>query len=187
VGYESLRDWVKALDRAGELKRVKAEVSTELEMAEIADRAAKSGKGTKNAGGPALLFENVAGYKGAQVLMNQFGSERRMRMALEVETLDEIAKRIEVLLHPQAPTGLMDKLKMLPMLAEVGGLFPKVVERKNAPCKEVILRGDDVDVLKFPVLKTWPGDGGRFITLPCVVTRDPKSGKRNVGMYRTVP
>ena len=184
LGYESLRDWVKALDRAGELKRVKAEVSTELEMAEIADRAAKSGKGTKKAGGPALLFENVAGYKGAQVLMNQFGSERRMRMALEVETLDEIAKRIEVLLHPQAPTGLMDKLKMLPMLAEVGGLFPKVVDRKNAPCKEVILRGDDVDVLKFPVLKTWPGDGGRFITLPCVVTRDPKSGKRNVGMYR---
>jgi len=184
LGYESLRDWVKALDRAGELKRVKAEVSTELEMAEIADRAAKSGKGTKKAGGPALLFENVAGYKGAQVLMNQFGSERRMRMALEVETLDEIAKRIEVLLHPQAPTGLMDKLKMLPMLAEVGGLFPKVVDRKNAPCKEVILLGDDVDVLKFPVLKTWPGDGGRFITLPCVVTRDPKSGKRNVGMYR---
>jgi len=184
LGYESLRDWVKALDRAGELKRVKAEVSTELEMAEIADRAAKSGKGTKKAGGPALLFENVAGYKGAQVLMNQFGSERRMRMALEVETLDEIAKRIEVLLHPQAPTGLMDKLTMLPMLAEVGGLFPKVVDRKNAPCKEVILLGDDVDVLKFPVLKTWPGDGGRFITLPCVVTRDPKSGKRNVGMYR---
>jgi len=184
VGYESLRDWVKALDRAGELKRVKAEVSTELEMAEIADRAAKSGKGTKSAGGPALLFENVAGYPGARVLMNQFGSTRRMLMALEVETLDEIAKRIEVLLHPVAPTGLMDKLKMLPMLAEVGGLFPKVVDKKNAPCKEVILHGDDVDVLKFPVLKTWPGDGGRFITLPCVVTRDPKSGKRNVGMYR---
>jgi 4-hydroxy-3-polyprenylbenzoate decarboxylase len=184
VGYESLRDWVKALERAGELKRIAAEVSPVLEMAEIADRAAKSGKGTKSAGGPALLFENVAGYKGARVLMNQFGSERRMRMALEVETLDEIAKRIEVLLHPTPPTGLMDKLKMLPMLAEVGGLFPKVVDKKNAPCKEVVLLGDDVDVLKFPVLQTWPGDGGRFITLPCVVTRDPKSGKRNVGMYR---
>ncbi len=184
MGYESLRDWMKALDKAGELKRVKAEVSPVLEMAEIADRAAKSGKGTKDAGGPALLFENVTGYKGARVLMNQFGSERRMRMALEVEMLDEIAKRIEVLLHPQAPVGLMDKLKMLPMLAEVGSFFPKVVGKKDAPCKEVILLGDDVDVLKFPVLTTWPGDGGPFITLPCVHTKDPKTGKRNVGMYR---
>jgi 4-hydroxy-3-polyprenylbenzoate decarboxylase len=175
---------LKALEKAGELKRVKAEVSPVLEMAEIADRAAKSGKGTAKAGGPALLFENVTGYKGAQVLMNQFGSERRMRMALEVESLDEIAKRIETLLHPVAPVGLMDKLKMLPMLAEIGGFFPKTIEGKRAPCKDVILRGDDVDVLKFPVLQTWPQDGGRFITLPCVVTRDPRSGKRNVGMYR---
>jgi 4-hydroxy-3-polyprenylbenzoate decarboxylase len=178
---------VKALDKAGELKRVTAEVSPILEMAEIADRAAKSGKhgkGTAKAGGPALLFENVAGYPGQRVLMNQFGSERRMRMALEVESLDDVAKRIEVLIHPVAPVGMLDKIKMLPMLAEVGGFFPKTVSAKNAPCKEVILRGDDVDVLKFPVLKTWPEDGGRYITLPCVVTRDPKSGKRNVGMYR---
>jgi 4-hydroxy-3-polyprenylbenzoate decarboxylase len=184
VAYESLRDWVKALEKAGELKRVKAEVSPVLEMAEIADRAAKSGKATAAAGGPALLFENVKGYPGARVLMNQFGSTQRMLMALEVEQLDEIAKRIEVLLHPQVPTGLMDKLKMLPMLAEVGSLFPKVIDKKHAPCKQVVLRGDDVDVLKFPVLQTWPGDGGRFITLPCVVTRDPRNGKRNVGMYR---
>ncbi|MDQ2926310.1 MAG: UbiD family decarboxylase [Acidobacteriota bacterium] len=187
MGYESIRDWVKALEKAGELKRVTASVSPVLEMAEIADRAAKSGKGTKHAGGPALLFENVTGYKGARVLMNQFGSERRMRMALEVESLDDVAKRIDLLLHPPAPTSFMDKLKMLPMLAEVGGFFPKRLEgkdAKNAPCKEVILRGDEIDVLKFPVLQTWPQDGGRFITLPCVVTRDPKSGKRNVGMYR---
>jgi 4-hydroxy-3-polyprenylbenzoate decarboxylase len=184
LGYESLRDWLKALDRAGELTRVKAEVSPILEMAELADRASKSGKGTAKAGGPALLFENVTGYKGTQVLMNQFGSERRMKMALEVDNLNDIAKRIETLLHPVAPAGFMDKLKMLPMLAEVGGFFPKRIEAKNAPCKEVILRGEDVDVLKFPVLQTWPQDGGRFITLPCVVTRDPRSGKRNVGMYR---
>ena len=91
MAYESLREWVKALERAGELKRVEAEVSPVLEMAEIADRAAKSGKGTKHAGGPALLFENVAGYKGARVLMNQFGSEKRMKMALEVDSLEEIA------------------------------------------------------------------------------------------------
>jgi 4-hydroxy-3-polyprenylbenzoate decarboxylase len=184
VGYESLRDWLKALDKAGELKRITAEVSPILEMAEIADRAAKSGKGTARAGGPALLFENVTGYKGARVLMNQFGSERRMRLALEVGSLDDIAKRIETLLHPVAPTGIMDKLKLLPMLAEVGSFFPKTIDAKKAPCKEVILRGDDIDVLKFPVLQTWPGDGGRFITLPCVVTRDPRSGKRNLGMYR---
>jgi 4-hydroxy-3-polyprenylbenzoate decarboxylase len=187
LGYESLRDWVRALEKAGELKRVSAEVSPLLEMAEIADRAAKSRKGTANAGGPALLFENVKGYKGARVLMNQFGSERRMRLALDVASLDEVAKRIETLLHPVAPVGLLDKLKMLPMLAEVGGFFPRRLEgsaARNAPCKEVVLRGADVDVLKFPVLQTWPEDGGRFITLPCVVTRDPRSGKRNVGMYR---
>jgi 4-hydroxy-3-polyprenylbenzoate decarboxylase len=175
---------LKALDKAGELKRVTAEVSPILEMAEIADRAAKSGKGTTKAGGPALLFENITGHKGARVLMNQFGSERRMRLALEVDSLDEVAKRIETLLHPVAPVGLMDKLKMLPMLAEVGGFFPKIVDARKAPCKEVVLRGVDIDLLKFPILQTWPGDGGRFITLPCVTTRDPKSGKRNVGMYR---
>ena len=184
MAYESLRDWLKALDKAGELKRVTAEVSPILEMAEIADRASKSGRGTAKAGGPALLFENVAGYPGAKVLMNQFGSERRMRLALEVDSLDDVAKRIETLIHPVAPVGMMDKLKMLPMLAEVGGYFPKTIAAKHAPCKEVILRGGDVDVLKFPVLQTWPEDGGRFITLPCVTTRDPKSGKRNVGMYR---
>jgi 4-hydroxy-3-polyprenylbenzoate decarboxylase len=189
VGYESLRDWIKALDKAGELKRVTAEVSPILEMAEIADRASKAGKGTVHAGGPALLFENVTGYKGAQVLMNQFGSERRMRLALEVDSLDDVAKRIETLLHPVAPTGIMDKLKLLPMLAEVGSFFPKTIDAKKAPCKEVILRGDDIDVLKFPVLQTWPQDGGRFITLPCVTTRDPRpsenqAGKRNLGMYR---
>ena len=184
MAYESLRDWVKALERAGELKRVKAEVSPVLEMAAIADRASKSGKGTKDAGGPALLFENVRGYKGARVLMNQFGSERRMRLAMEVGSLDEIAKRIETLMHPVAPTSLMDKLKMLPKLAEVGSFFPKVVAAKDAPCKEVVLLGDAVDLLKLPVLTTWPGDGGPFITLPCVNTKDPVTGKRNVGMYR---
>ena len=184
MGYESLRDWIKALDKAGELKRITAEVSPILEMAEIADRAAKSGKGTAKAGGPALLFENVTGYKGAQVLMNQFGSERRMRLALEVDSLDDIAKRIETLLRPVVPTGILDKLKLLPMLAEVGSFFPKTIDARKAPCKEVILHGDEIDVLKFPVLQTWPQDGGRFITLPCVTTRDPKSGKRNLGMYR---
>ena len=184
VAYEGLRDWMEALDRAGELKRVKAAVSPELEMAEVGDRAAKSGKGTPQAGGPALLFENVTGHKGARVLMNQFGSARRMKLALGVTSLDEVASRIETLLHPVPPTSFLDKLKMLPKLAEVGGFFPKVINRSDAPCKQVVLKGADVDVLKFPVLKTWPGDGGPFITLPNVITRDPRTGKRNVGMYR---
>jgi 4-hydroxy-3-polyprenylbenzoate decarboxylase len=184
VAYESLREWIAALQKAGELKRITAEVSPILEMAEIADRASKLGKGTDRAGGPALLFENVIGYKGAQVLMNQFGSERRMRLALEVDSLDDIARRIETLLRPTIPTGIMDKLKLLPMLNEVGGFFPKTIDPKKAPCKEVIRYGDDIDILKFPILQTWPQDGGRFITLPCVTTRDPKSGKRNLGMYR---
>ena len=184
MAYNDLRDWIKQLEKAGELKRITAEVSTDLEMAEIADRTAKLGRGTPNAGGPALLFENVKGHPGARVLMNQFGSERRMRLALETDSLDAIADRIRSLIKPQTPTSFMDKLKLLPTLAEVGNFFPKVISAKDAPCKQVIHRGEDVDLLKLPILKTWPQDGGPFITLPCVVTRDPKSGKRNVGMYR---
>ncbi|GAA3768542.1 UbiD family decarboxylase [Terriglobus aquaticus] len=184
MAYRDLREWIKALDKAGELKRVRAEVDPVLEMAEIADRAAKSGKGTPQAGGPALLFENVKGHPGARVLMNQFGSMRRMQLAMQVDSLDEIATRIESLLQPQMPSSLVDKLKMLPMLADLGKVFPKVINRNDAPCKEVIRKGADVDLTKLPILQTWPGDGGRFITLPLVMTRDSKSGKRNVGMYR---
>jgi 4-hydroxy-3-polyprenylbenzoate decarboxylase len=184
LAYNDLREWIKQLERAGELKRITAEVDPILEMAEIADRTAKLGRGTTKAGGPALLFENVKGYPGARVLMNQFGSERRMKLALETDSLDAIADRIRTLLKPETPTSLMDKLKMLPKLAEVGNFFPKVIAAKDAACKQVIHRGDDVNLLDLPILKTWPHDGGRFITLPCVLTRDPKSGKRNVGMYR---
>ena len=184
MAYNDLRDWIKQLEKAGELKRITAEVSPDLEMAEIADRTAKLGRGTPSAGGPALLFENVKGYPGARVLMNQFGSERRMRLALETDSLDAIADRIRSLIKPQTPTSFMDKLKLLPTLAEVGSFFPKVISAKDAPCKQVIHRGEDVNLLQLPILKTWPQDGGPFITLPCVVTRDPKSGKRNVGMYR---
>jgi 4-hydroxy-3-polyprenylbenzoate decarboxylase len=184
LAYNDLRDWIKQLEKVGELKRITAEVDPVLEMAEIADRTAKLGRGTAKAGGPALLFENVKGHPGARVLMNQFGSERRMKLALETDSLDAIADRIRTLIKPQIPTGFMDKLKMLPMLAEVGNFFPKVIAAKDAPCKQVIHRGDAVNLLDLPILKTWPQDGGRFITLPCVITRDSKSGKRNVGMYR---
>jgi 4-hydroxy-3-polyprenylbenzoate decarboxylase len=189
VAYTDLREWITKLDQAGELRRIREAVSPHLEMAEIADRTAKLHKGTPKAGGPALLFENVTGYPGAQVLMNQFGSERRMKLALETDSLDAIAGRIRTLIHPESPTSLLDKLKLLPKLAEVGNFFPKVIPAKDAPCKQVIHRsvedgGLGFDLLKLPILTTWPQDGGPFITLPCVVTRDPKSGKRNVGMYR---
>jgi len=189
VPYKDLREWIRALDKAGELRRIREPISPRLEMAEIADRAAKLGKGTAKAGGPALLFENVTGHPGATVLMNQFGSLRRMHLALETESLDAIADRIRVLLRPEVPTSLLDKIKLLPKLAEIGSFFPTVIDRKDAACKEVIHRsvqdgGKGIDLTKLPVLTTWPQDGGPFITLPCVVTRDPRTGKRNIGMYR---
>jgi 4-hydroxy-3-polyprenylbenzoate decarboxylase len=135
-------------------------------------------------GGPALLFENVKGHPGHKVLINQFGSERRMALALGVDRIDEIAERIHGLINLKPPAGgFLDKLKMLPQLAELGNVFPKTVNAKDAPCKEV-MRRDNFDLNFFPILKCWPHDGGRFITLPCVHTRDPRTGKRNIGMYR---
>ena len=180
--YDDLRQWIAALDRAGELKRIRAEVDPILEIAEIADRVSKgAAKAYGRPGGPALLFENVKGANGIPVLINQFGSERRMQMALGVDRLDEIAERIRQLLNMKSPEGFLEKLKMLPMLADMGKFFPKTVP--TGTCKEVIKK-KDFSLLDFPVLQCWPKDAGRFITLPCVITRDPKTGKRNVGMYR---
>jgi 4-hydroxy-3-polyprenylbenzoate decarboxylase len=181
LAYDDLRDWIKALDRAGELKRIRTEADPILEITEIADRVSKSRDKQGAVGGKVLLFENVKGYPGAKLLINQFGSERRMRMALEVDALDEVAERIRGFMDVKSPQGFLDKVKMLPMLAEMGKFFPKTVG--TGPCKEVIKR-DNFSLLDFPVLQCWPKDGGRFITLPCVITRDPKTGKRNVGMYR---
>ena len=209
MAYDDLRDWIKTLEKHGELRRIREEVSPELEITEITDRvskigsashpsskerskdgapnvAAKSGptKVSYAAGGPALLFENVKGHPGHKVLINQFGSERRMALALGVERIDEIAERIQGLMNLKPPAGgLLDKLKMLPQLAELGNIFPKTVAAKDAPCKEMIRR-EGFNLNYFPILKCWPHDGGRFITLPCVHTRDPRSGKRNIGMYR---
>jgi 4-hydroxy-3-polyprenylbenzoate decarboxylase len=182
LAYNDLREWIAALDRAGELKRIRAEVDPILELAEITDRVSKgAAKKYGRSGGPALLFENVKGANGMPVLINQFGSERRMQMALGVDRLDEIAERIRQLMNLKSPEGFMEKLKMLPMLADMGKLFPRTVQ--TGPCKEVIKK-DNFSLLDFPVLQCWPQDGGRFITLPCVITRDPRTGKRNVGMYR---
>src|SRR5438128_10165607 len=163
-----------ALERAGELKKIRTPVTPILEIAEITDRVSKTG-------GPALLFQNVEAHPGAQVLINQFGSARRMNLALEVDSLDQVADRIRHFMAVKSPQGFLDKVKMLPMLAEMGKFFPKTVS--TGPCKEVIKR-DNFSLLDFPILQCWPKDAGRFITIPCVVTRDPRTGKRNVGMYR---
>jgi len=193
LAYDDLRDWIKALDRAGELRRIRTEADPILEIAEITDRVSKSTsmdgrtpssvqrRATPRQGGSALLFENLKGYPGQKLLINQFGSARRMNLALEVDSLDEVAERIRGFLDVKSPQGFLDKVKMLPMLAEMGRFFPKTV--LTGPCKEVIQR-DNFSLLDFPILQCWPKDGGRFITLPCVITRDPKTGKRNVGMYR---
>ena len=186
MAYNDLREWIAALERAGELRRIKTEVDPVLEIAEITDRVSKgrfAGEGaraTLKPGGPALLFENPKG-SDIPVLINQFGSERRMRMALGVDSLDEVADRIRQFMDVKSPQGFLDKIKMLPMLAEMGKFFPKTVS--TGPCKEVI-RKSNFDLSHLPILKCWPQDADRFITLPCVVTRDPKTGKRNVGMYR---
>src|SRR5712664_2532597 len=163
-----------ALERAGEMKTIHTPVNPILEIAEITDCVSKTG-------GPALLFQNVEGHPGSQVLINQFGSARRMNLALEVDSLDQVADRIRHFMDVKSPQGFLDKVKMLPMLAEMGKFFPKTVS--TGACKEVIKR-DNLSLLDFPILQCWPKDAGRFITMPCVITRDPKSGKRNVGMYR---
>jgi len=176
MAYNDLREWIAALEKAGELKRVRAEVDPILEITEITDRVSKNALAS-----PALLFENVKGYAGSKVLINQFGSARRMNMALGVESLDEIAERLRMFMDVKSPQGLLDKIKMLPMLADLGKFFPKTVA--TGPCKEVIKK-EKFSLLDFPILQCWPKDAGRFITLPCVISRDPRTGKRNVGMYR---
>ena len=181
MAYDDLREWIAALDRAGELKKIQTEVDPILEIAEITDRVSKMARSDGAPGGPALLFQNVKAHRGSQVLINQFGSSRRMNQALEVNSLDEVAERIRAFMEVKSPQGFLDKVKMLPMLAEMGKFFPKTVN--TGPCKEVIKR-DHFSLLDFPILQCWPKDAGRFITLPCVVTRDARTGKRNVGCYR---
>ena len=174
MAYNDLRDFIKALEKAGEIKKVNAKVDPILEVAEITDRVSKEY-------GPALMFENVDG-SDHNIVINIFGSIKRMCMALEVDDLDALGNRIINLMDKNTPQNFMDKLKSLPMLVELSNILPKTV--KKGPCKEVILKGDDVDLFKFPVIKCWPQDAGRFITMPCVFTKDPETGTRNCGMYR---
>jgi 4-hydroxy-3-polyprenylbenzoate decarboxylase len=173
MAYDDLREFVRALEKNKELKRVSLEVDPVLEITEFADRSVKSG-------GPALLFEKPKN-SSVPVLINAFASMRRMEIALEVSSVDEVARRISEFLEMRMPEGLLGKLKMLPKLAEMGAFFPKIVS--DGPCKEVIRR-EDFSLDYFPILKCWPDDGGRFITLPMVFSKNPDTGKRNCGCYR---
>jgi 4-hydroxy-3-polyprenylbenzoate decarboxylase len=182
VSLDTLSEFITQLDRAGELVRVAHPVSVDLELCEIADRVMK-----QPGGGPALLFEHPVLTDGSRsafpVGVNLFGSMRRMCMSLGVDSLDEIGGRITELLEMKVPEGLVAKLALLPRLLEVGK-FPPRVRASGAASQEVVWQGDDVDLDKLPLMKCWPGDGGVYITFPMVITRDPKRGIRNVGMYR---
>ncbi len=169
-----LREWIALLEREGELVRVGAEVDPHLEVTEIVDRTVK-------AGGPALLFEKPARSE-HPLLVNQFGTERRMCLAFGVEKLDEVGAKLADVLEMQPPEGLADKIRGLRQLKSIADSRPNTV-RKGA-CQELVLEGEEVDLGRLPVQTCWPGDAAPFITLPAVITRDPRTGQRNVGMYR---
>jgi 4-hydroxy-3-polyprenylbenzoate decarboxylase len=162
------------LEREGELVRVEAEVDPHLEVTEIVDRTVKTG-------GPALLFENPKG-SSHSLLINQFGSERRMCLAFGVERLDEVATKLEDVLEMTPPQGLVEKVRGLAKLKSIADSMPKTV--RSGPSQEIVLTGDEVDLDSLPIQTCWPGDAAPFITLPAVITRDPRTGTRNVGMYR---
>ncbi len=171
MAVNDLRQFINLLKREGELIEVAAPVDPELEVSEITDRVSK-------AGGPALLFRNPIGST-MPILINQFGSMKRMSMALGGEDLDRIAARLGRVLELQPPQGLVAKVKALGKLKDLAGSAPKIVG--SGSCQEVVMEHPDLDAL--PILKTWPGDGGPFITLPVIFTKDPQ-GRRNAGMYR---
>ncbi len=182
MALDTLGSFLTAIDDAGELRRIAQPVAARLELCEIADRVMKQPNG-----GAALLFENVTLDNGARspypVAINLFGSERRMALALGVAKLDDHAARITDLLSTQVPPGLVAKLALLPRLLEAAK-FPPRGYGASAPCQHVVWRGDDIDLGKLPIITCWPEDGGPYITLPMVISRDPVRGIRNVGMYR---
>ena len=179
---DSLSEFIDALDGAGELHRIVAPVRVHLEITEIADRVSKQPNG-----GKALLFEHPVVRDGTRspfpVAINLFGSMRRMAMALGVDQLDSIGSRITQLLDLKVPEGLLGKLSLLPRLLEVSK-FPPRVKSGTPSCQAVVWRGDQIDLDKIPVLTCWPEDGGPYITMTMVISKDPVRGIRNVGMYR---
>jgi 4-hydroxy-3-polyprenylbenzoate decarboxylase len=179
---DTLQEFIAAIDAAGELVRITQPVRAKLEITEIADRAMKL-----PGGGPALLFEHVILDNGSRseypVAINLFGSMKRMALSLGTDDLDKIGGRITELLEMKVPEGILGKLSLLPRLLEVGKFPPRVHGGKPA-CQEVVWRGAEIDLTKLPIITCWPKDGGAYITLPMVISKDPKRGIRNVGMYR---
>lgn len=174
--FKDLREFIELLDRSGELKRIDAPVDPELEVTEITDRMVKNG-------GPALLFTKVRGHT-TPLLINIFGTHRRVALALGVDHIDELVDRVRSLtsMAQAPPTGIGGKLRALGDLVGLARSQPRTVRR--APCQEVVLTGDEVDLYQMPNITCWPDDAGPYITLPLVITRDPESGRRNVGTYR---
>ena len=180
--FHDLQSFIAALDAAGELVRIAHPVSIHLELCEIADRVSKM-----PGGGKALLFEHALLRDGSRsaypVAINLFGSYRRMGMSLGVESLDEVGARITQMMDLKVPDGFLNKLSLLPRLLEIAK-FPPRVKSGRAPSQEVVWQGDEIDLDKLPIITCWPEDGGPFITLTMVTSKDPKRGIRNVGMYR---
>jgi len=204
MAFDSFRDFVNALDKAGELKRISQPVATELEITEIADREMKL-----PGGGKALLFEKptVNGVVSPfPVAINTLGSHKRMAMSMGADSVDDVANELGALMKAKPPTSFKEAIKLLSLALDLRHAKPKTV--KSGSCKDVIHlvessklkveswpKAPDVNqpatfnlqpptLLNLPILRCWPLDGGRFITLPCVVTRDPDTGERNLGMYR---
>ena len=173
MAYQNLNEFIRVLEKEDEIVRISHPVSPILEITEIVDRISKRR-------GPGLLFENVPGYT-MPIAVNLLGTEKRMNLALEVDSLDDLARRVLEFTEMEKPEGIMKKLKMLPRLKQVGDIFPRTI--KKAPCQDVIVT-ENIDITKIPILKCWPDDGGRFITLPLVITAHPVTGQRNMGMYR---
>ena len=178
MAYKNQQQFIDVLEKAGELVRIQEYVDPKLEIAEITDRISKTA-----GGGKALLFENT-GYK-FPVLMNAYGSEKRMCLALNVSHLDDVAKEIEGLFHMLASPkeSIVDKLKLLPKLGQFASWMPKVKSGRGE-CQQVVWQGSEADITKLPVITCWPKDGGAFVTLPIIHTKDPGTLSRNVGMYR---
>ena len=176
--YVSLKEFIDRLELEGELLRIKESVSPILEIAEITDRVSK-----QSGGGKALLFENVEG-SSMPVLINAFGSAKRMNLALGVHNIEDIPKRIERYIKIPPPTTLLDKAKLLPMLLQAAQFPPKLLQTGSAPCQEVVHLNDDIDLGMIPILQCWPKDAGRFITFPIVINRSADKKIRNVGLYR---
>lgn len=172
--YKNLQEFIEVLEKEGELLRIKVEVSPELEITEITDRVCKLK-------GPALFFEKIKDHK-IPVVTNLFGSFKRVCLAFGVKEIDEISDSLIEFMEIKKIEGFFDKLKFIPKLWQIKNFFPKIVDK--APCQEIVWKETEVDLFKLPILKCWPKDGGPFITLPCVITKDPETGVRNVGMYR---